>query len=503
MPAKLTLAQFIDRSHQAHGGIYDYTLAQYTTNNAKVTITCPRHGPFNQRASHHMDGHGCPTCKADATSTRCLDTKETFIAKARAIHGDTYYYGKVAYQRSAQKVQITCPTHGDFWQSPNSHITSRSGCPKCAGKAFTTADFIASAQRVHGDKFSYENTDYRLIKNKVTITCAVHGDFEQTAENHLGGRGCRFCWYESSQSAGENEVADWLTSLGFRIERNQRGLMDSNFEIDIYLPDFKAGIEYNGCYWHSDRHERNHRQQETKHAFARHAGLRLLTVWDFDWLHQPDIIKAHILHALGQSTAHRIGARQCTVVTLAHTAASAFYQQNHLQGPVRGGVVHLGLVHHQQLVAAMSFTRGGTRRGKASVGEWELARYATAAIVPGGASRLFKHFTANYQPAIVWSFSDQQSFAGDLYHRLGFQEDGKLPADYRVVHPRTLRVWHKSLWQRRSIPKRMDELGINNPFDPATDPRTERAIQDELRMLRVWDAGKTRWAWRQKNGITI
>jgi len=495
MPAKLSLEQFIDRANQAHHEAYDYSQAQYTNNSANITIICRKHGPFQQRASHHMNGRGCPTCKAEATRHRCRDTRDDFIAKARNIHGNTYDYTHVDYQKSGQKVEIRCPTHGAFWQTPNSHIASKSGCPKCAGKAFTTADFVASARRVHGDKFSYEKTDYNLIKDKITITCATHGDFEQIAENHLAGNGCRFCWYESQQSAGENAVADWLIRTGFRVERNRRDLTNSNFEIDIYLPDFNAGIEYNGCYWHLDRQEKNQRQHEIKHAFARHAGLRLITVWDFDWLHKQDIVKAHILHTLGMSTAPKAGARQCETVILGHTTVNAFYQQHHLQGPVRGGVVHLGLTYQQELVAAMSFTRGGTRRGKASQGEWELARYATSAIVPGGASRLFKHFIASHQPKIVWSFADQQSFAGNLYPELGFKESGKLPADYRVVHPHTLRVWHKSLWQRHSIPKRLRELGINDTFDPATDPRTEKVIQNECRMLRVWDAGKTRWIW--------
>jgi hypothetical protein len=128
-------------------------------------------------------------------------------------------------------------------------------------------------------------------------------------------------------------------------------------------------------------------------------------------------------------------------------------------------------------------------------GEWELARYATAAVVRGGASRLFAAFLKAVGATTVWSFSDKQHFDGGLYETLGFTLDGEIQADYRVVHPRTLTTWHKSLWQRKSIPARLREIGSSETFEPETDPRTERQMQDAVKVLRVWDAGKTRWRW--------
>lgn len=56
-------------------------------------------------------------------------------------------------------------------------------------------------------------------------------------------------------------------------------------------------------------------------------------------------------------------------------------------------------------------------------------------------------------------------------------------------------MWHKSAWQRKHIPKRLQELGIADAFDPATDPRSERVMQDLAGVLRIMDAGKRRWLW--------
>lgn len=499
MSAKLTRERFIERSqlaHADHPDQYDYSQVEYINNLIPVTILCRDHGPFRQRPAHHMNGHGCPRCKADLTSQRCRIDQNAFITKAQAVHGDRFDYSRAQYVLTNRKVEIVCPEHGSFWQTPNAHISVGAGCPRCAGKNRSTETFVAEARVVHGDRYGYDKTEYQHIKDKLTITCPVHGDFDQSAEAHLIGRGCRFCWYEASASQGEQEVATWVAGLGLDTWRNRRDLLDIAFEIDIFFPSLRVGIEYNGCYWHSDKFDKNTRVHEFKHRLARQAGIRLITVWDFDWRHRQTVVKQHLLRALHQDVGPRIGARTCQVETLSAAAANQLYTDHHIQGSVRGGVLHLGLLHQGTPVAAMSFTQGATRRGKTDDDEWELARYATAACVPGGASRLFTAFHSLMQPRVVWSFSDHQHFAGQLYPRLGFTHDGDLPADYRVVHPGSLRTWHKSLWQRRSIPARLRELKRQETFDPATDPRTEKEMQDLVNVLRVWDAGKSRWVWR-------
>jgi G:T-mismatch repair DNA endonuclease (very short patch repair protein) len=503
--AKLTTADFIARATAQHKGRYSYARASYTNNNARITITCPAHGDFQQRASNHMLGIGCPRCKADKTSARQSDTSATFTRKATVVHGELYDYSGVQYTRSNQKVRIRCRIHGEFLQTPNAHIGTSpgkssarptgAGCPKCAGKAMTTEEFIGRARTTHGERYGYDRTDYALIKDAVTVTCPTHGDFQQAAEGHLAGRGCRQCWAESYASAGEGEVATWIESLGFAVQRNTRAALATRLEIDIFIPAANLGIEFNGCYWHSDKVEKNKRKHEFKHACANTDGIRLMTVWDTDWQHKQAIVKRQIAHALGATDDTPISARACDIAQITAMQANALYEVHHIQGACRGGVLSLGLTHAGELVAAMTFSKGSARRGITTEGEWELARYATAKLVRGGASKLFAAFVKASAPQTVWSFSDKQHFTGGIYKTLGFSDDASLPADYKVVHPSTLKTWHKSMWQRKSIPKRLRELGSTLTFDPATDPRTEHQMHDAAKVLRIWDAGKTRWVW--------
>ena len=495
MTAKLTTDVFVARSREAHGDRYDYSRAEYVDNGTKIKIICRQHGPFWQEPRHHMNGVGCPKCKGESTSARHSHDKSHFIRLAQSVHGDRYDYSAVNYRKSGIKVEIICRQHGPFWQRPSSHISKGSGCPKCTGKVLSTPEFIDKARAVHGERFGYENTEYRTIKAPVTITCPKHGDFLQPAESHLTGNGCVKCWREDRISKGEKELADWLESKGVGMARNDRLALKSRLEIDIYIPPIKTGIEYNGCFWHSDRIEGETRESEIKHRRAEAAGIRIITVWDFDWLKRRGVIERHLLHALGIDPSPRINARACATEEIGGSDANAFYSDHHIQGACRGAVLNFGLKRDGELVAAMSFTRGGTRRGKTGEGEWELARYATSAIVRGGASKLFKAFIETARPETVWSFSDNQHFGGGLYGTLGFREDGRLPADYRVIDPKTMKVWHKSQWQRKNIPNRLREMGSAERFTPDGDPRTERQMQDLTGALRVWDAGKTRWIW--------
>lgn len=77
-------------------------------------------GPFVQSPEKHMAGQGCPKCAPNHK-----DTKESFIEKARAKHGDFYDYSKVEYVDEHTPVCIIDPEYGPFWQQPNSHLNGR------------------------------------------------------------------------------------------------------------------------------------------------------------------------------------------------------------------------------------------------------------------------------------------------------------------------------------------------------------------------------------------
>lgn len=119
-------------------------------------------------------------------------TTEEFICKAIKIHGEKYNYDKVQYIKSVLKVIITCPLHGDFEQSPNNHLHNR-GCQKCSGYNKNTNDYIKDFNRIHNNKYDYSLFKFEKIHKKVKIICKEHGIFNQSVTNHLIGKGCQKC----------------------------------------------------------------------------------------------------------------------------------------------------------------------------------------------------------------------------------------------------------------------------------------------------------------------
>lgn len=145
MGKKMTTAMFIAKANQKHNNKYDYSHTVYFDSRSDVTITCPVHGDFAQKAASHLIGCGCPKCarewsdehrqnlKESARKSRGMSTEE-WIAKAKFIHGDKYDYSQTVYVNQRTDVIIVCPIHGAFLQKADSHIRGF-GCKKCGNES--------------------------------------------------------------------------------------------------------------------------------------------------------------------------------------------------------------------------------------------------------------------------------------------------------------------------------------------------------------------------------
>lgn len=192
---KLTTKEFIAKAKEIHGDKYDYSKVYYVNLGTKVCIICPKHGEFWQRPDCHLRGNeGCPQCMKNKTGRNIYKTTENFIEESHKIHGDKYDYSKVKYRGDKTKVCIICPEHGEFWQTPNNHLKGK-GCPDCYGNRKLSVDkFINQAREVHGDKYDYSKVEYKNTDTKVCIICPEHGEFWQTPYHHIKRKqGCPKC----------------------------------------------------------------------------------------------------------------------------------------------------------------------------------------------------------------------------------------------------------------------------------------------------------------------
>lgn len=201
--------RFIERANAIHNNKYDYSKVDYKDCNTKVCIICPEHGEFWQTPKQHLKGHGCKKCASALSSNKRSSTKENFVERAKLVHGEKYDYSKVEYVNNSTPVCIICPTHGEFYQSPKSHLNG-SGCPKCFDerrqhiRKYDSKVFVEKAKLVHGDKYDYSKVDYKDSNTKVCIICPEHGEFWQTPAHHLNGEGCPKCAHQQSKSEKTN-----------------------------------------------------------------------------------------------------------------------------------------------------------------------------------------------------------------------------------------------------------------------------------------------------------
>lgn len=191
--AMLDTQEFIRRAIVKHGNKYDYRNVVYVNIQTPVYIICPIHGEFLQTPKNHLHSRGCPKCHVYFPRRKRYST-ESWIAKARSVHGDKYDYSKVEYIDCNTKICIICPIHGEFWQTPSEHLQGK-GCSLCANdrKKMTLEHFIKCAIEIHGDKFDYSKVDYQGSQTKVCIICPEHGEFWITPSHHLNGYGCPQC----------------------------------------------------------------------------------------------------------------------------------------------------------------------------------------------------------------------------------------------------------------------------------------------------------------------
>lgn len=201
---KKTNKQFILDAQTIHGDKYDYSLTTYSGAKRKVIIICKEHGEFSQEACSHLQGCGCPKCGVEKSRNSKFHDNIQFGDQARIVHNNKYDYSKFQYINSHTQGIIICPTHGEFFQNANNHLNGK-GCKKCANEKLrgersdNKADFIRKAKEIHGNKY-----DYSFVKDifnhhtKVKIKCPKHGNFWQSPNSHLSGRGCLKCGIEMS-----------------------------------------------------------------------------------------------------------------------------------------------------------------------------------------------------------------------------------------------------------------------------------------------------------------
>lgn len=272
---------------------------------------------------------------------------------------------------------------------------------------------------------------------------------------------------------------------------NARDVLPGGKELDIWIPGRQLALEFNGIYWHSSLKQPDKFYHLIKSEACRALGIRLLHIWEDQFLQRQAVVRSVIANACGRS--QRIGGRLSSVQTISSAAANKFLDQNHLAGHVRG-TVNLALVYQEQIVAVMSF--GRQRFAKTSPGHWEIYRFASLAgtQVQGGAHKLFQAFLQQYSPDSVAAFADASLGGGDVYLKIGM-----------IEQPRTLPAY---FWANTQFPNRLSRFRTQKHKlqqllgDEYDEGLSEEANMKRLGWFKLWDCGSRKFQWCKTDQTT-
>lgn len=476
---KVTTEIIIQRFIDKRGDEYDYSNVIYKNMHTPVAIKCKIHGIFYQTPHNHLKGAGCPECAKKRVADSNRMSREEFIRRAREKHGDKYDYSKVVYVNNRTKVCIICPIHGEFWQTPFEHL--RGGCKQCAVEYIARKKiekaakvFEEKAGEIHNYKYTYEG-NYNGNNNMITAYCPIHGKFTQRAHDHLQGYGCPKCGVRKSEN--EDKICNFINSLNIKVEKHNRTIIKPN-EIDIFLPEKKIGIEYDGLIWHSEKYKIDSQYHLNKTNKCNEQGVRLIHIFEDEFLEKENIVRSMLSNILGV-TKNKIFARKCEIKEVPSKEANIFFSENHIQGKCRAKV-YLGLYYNNELVSMMSFNnpRQMKKYNSDYDNTWELIRFCNKldTSVIGGASKLLKSFIVKINPSKIITYADKRWSNGNLYEKLGFTHTHDSKPNYFYV-----------IGQHREnrFKYRKGEL-VKKGF---SSDKSEHEIMLENKIYRIYDCG--------------
>ena len=326
----------------------------------------------------------------------------------------------------------------------------------------------------------FDITDYNGVNNSYSFMCKrCNIEFEDVLRGGKIPR-CYNCYPNNNTSVAEIEIGDYIQNeLRIDVIRNDRVVLGGT-ELDIYLPELKMAIEYNGLYYHSELNggkDKNYHLNKTNECKSR--GIRLIHIFEDEWLEKQDIVKRRLKHILGKDET-KLWARKCEVREINSTEASGFLTNTHIQGNTSSSV-KLGIFHKNELMGVMTFSK---RKIFNTTDDWELVRFSTKNTIVGGFGKLLKFFEKKYSPKTIITYALRR-WSGDnnnVYLKNGFTQSGNIyPGFY---YTKSGHRFNRINFQKHKLKDKLEK------FDPNL---TEWENMQLNGYDRIWDCGNLKY----------
>lgn len=357
-----------------------------------------------------------------------------------------------------------CPEHASKSTEVREKINK--SWEKYGGAPFKSQDVIEKRRQTWNQKYGGNNpiSDPKVLE-KYRQTC-----LERYGVDNISKSRCLTCYPKHAfVPKKETEVADWIRSIYTgTVETSNRSLINP-YELDIYIPDRKLAIEFDGMYWHSERFkEKNYHQK--KSILCIEKGIRLIHVPELVWDKRTRFIKSIIKNALGL-TENKIYARDTQVTEIDSLSYRIFLNENHMQGAIDSRYKY-GLLYNGELISVMGF---GDSRFKKN--EQELHRFCSKMDwnVVGGFQKLLKH--SGFHGI---SYVDLNFFDGSGYKEAGFEFVSYTEPSYVWLSCETGMVYSRYQTQKHKLAKLLEF------FEPTLSENDNMMLNG---YIKIYDSG--------------
>jgi len=284
---------------------------------------------------------------------------------------------------------------------------------------------------------------------------------------------CPTC-YPVTQSLSEHSIIDLCKKHFDTVYERSRNLIPP-YEVDVFIPDIRLGIEYNGLYWHSELGGNKDREyHQNKLLLALQNNIQLIQIFEDEFRDKQDIVESIILNKFGKNQT-RVFARKCQIYSVYPDDAKQFYFNNHMQGFINGQ--HLGLYYNREIVSLITF---GTPRFEANH-EIEIYRFCNKinTSVIGSLSKLINAMISTTNTKSIVTYADARYGLGIGYHTCGFKFINTSPPGYFYMKHYNSRL-SRNQFQKHTLKDKLKD------FDPTM---TEWENMQMNGYDRIWDCG--------------
>ena len=466
----------------------------------KVEVECDICG-YRKYLSYQKYILNINNCGIYSCSSKCaqIKVKKTSIDK----FGSEYYTQTLSYRESVNRNSLE--KYGE-----SHHLKSKEVKDKISNtnlERYGVSNPSKNLKIINDIKnkslIRWEENHIEFYKKKnIKITSMLkNGDYEIECGNHsfiisksllqnrlvIKTTICTKCHPVNSHDSGmEVQLRDWIRSIyDGNIVFNDRSIISPK-EIDIFLPDEKIGIEFNGLYWHSEESKDND-YHFLKHKDCWDKEIDLIQVWEDDWKYKNEIVKSIIYNKILNSE-RRIYARNCELVLLDNKTSKEFLTFNHLHGSINSKI-NIGLLFNGEVVSIMCFN--GLRKSNGSKfedGKYEMTRYCNklSTSVIGGGSKMLKHFTKNNKFSEIVTYYDKSFGYNNSYSKLGFEFVCETKPGYHYIVSGIRR--HRYNYRKSNLIK----MGCDRL-------KTEKQIMSDLNYLRIFGPGNFKYSIKNKS----